>query len=253
MRFQGAILAVACVGALLACAADATQLKASADQRALLRTSLAVAEEKIGFKKTVKATGDGASKAGGAAVDGVAEAGETIGAPIAQAVAAVNSYVDNQLVSDLTAAGNTIKNQLANLVCDNTGGIFAVTVSCSLALAAAVCAATEGAAPGCVDKSLELYEKLAIAIGLAAVAVIFRCTYFHILRQIPGLCEGRAYGIATHVANAVVADPYTSVCTLTIGCSCGPSSCTFECANDPSVCYGSTYTDAFKAMLNLIE
>jgi hypothetical protein len=241
MRFHVAYLVGACVAALLACSAHATQLEARADLRALLRNSVRsemdVAVAKFSFKKATKVVVD------------------NVGAPVAKVIGKMDSYVDNQLVKDLTIAGNKIKDALEKIVCNNDAGMFAVTLSCSVALQAAICSATKGAAPGCLpgDEVFTLTQRILISLGLSTVSLVFRCTYFHILRQIEGLCEGRAYGIAMQVANAVVADPYSVACSLTVGCSCGPSSCSFSCANDPAVCHSKTYTDAVKAFLNLID
>lgn len=239
MRFQVAMLVVACVGALLACETHATQLKSSADQRALLRTSLAVAEEKFSIKKAAKQTGGA-----------VSNVGETVGAPIAKAMSNFDGKI---LVNSLTVAGNAIKNQLDKLVCNNDAGLFAVTLSCSLALTSAICTSTNNFAPGCIPAWKAPFDKIVTIIGLSAIMMILRCTFFHVLRQLPGLCEGRAYGIAQNVANLAVKDPYSSACSLTIGCSCGPDSCAFACANDASVCYGSAYTDAFEDMLDVFS
>jgi hypothetical protein len=236
---RGSTLVGACVGALLACSAHATQLEARADLRALLRNSVrsemdvAVANP---FKKATKAVVN------------------NVGAPVAKAIGKMDSYVDNQLVKDLTIAGNKIKNALEKIVCNNDAGMWAATLSCSIALQAAFCSATKGAAPGCLPggEVFTLTQKLLIALGMAKMSLVLRCTYFHILRTIEGLCEGRAYGIAMQVANSVVADPYSLACSLSIGCSCGPSSCSWSCANDPAVCHGTTYTDAAKDFLNLI-
>ena len=57
----------------------------------------------------------------------------------------IESYVDNNRMDDLNNNGEYIANEL---ICTETGRP-ATTLTCAIALAAAVCAATEGAAPGC--------------------------------------------------------------------------------------------------------
>jgi hypothetical protein len=281
MRFHVAALVAVCVAALLACAAHAAQLKATADQRALLRNSVRNEMAVAGplkaagkaAKSGTKAAGNVASTAtagatnvantaAAAAADAAADAAAATAAAAAAAAkaaaaatAAIDSYVDKELVDDLKVVGNAIKNQLDKLVCGNEIAYAATVISCSISLAAGVCSATSGAAPGCVPSSFKLMEKVAIAVGLSAVSIIFRCTYYHILKTIPGLCRGRAYGIAQFVANSMVSDPYTNICTASIGCGCGPESCMFACANEEqaAICEGATYTNAMKSMLDILD
>jgi hypothetical protein len=186
----------------------------------------------------------------------ITKVAETIAAPVvnvgADVIRRIDSYVDNTLVNDLRIIGKAINDILDKLVCSDVG-IFATTLACSLSLTSAVCGATAGAAPGCITGVASQLARLAIAVSTATLALFLRCTYFHILRTIDGLCEGRAYGIAMQVANGVVADPYTIACSLSIGCACGPTSCSFSCANDPAVCYGDTWKDGGKDFFKLVE
>jgi hypothetical protein len=271
-EMRGSILVGACVGALLACSAHATELEARADVRALLRNSVrsemdvAVAgpfkRAKEAVSGTTKAVGSAVSSTTNAVVnhvvspvtDGLAK-GFGKGSAIAKGFGKMGSYVDNQLVKDLTIVGNAIKKTLDKLVC-NDAGMFAVTLSCSIAIQGAICSATKGAAPGCLpgDEVLTLTQRIVVSIGLATVSLVFRCSYYHLLKQFePALCKGRAYGIATQVAHALVSDPYSMACSLAIGCSCGPTSCAFSCANDPGICYTETYTDAVEDFLNVLN
>jgi hypothetical protein len=71
-------------------------------------------------------------------------------------------------------------------------------------------------------------EKVAATLGLAAIGLIFRCSYYHVLKNIPGLCDGMAYGIATQIGYAVTSDPYSIACNSAVYCGCG--SCTYSCS-----------------------
>jgi hypothetical protein len=177
------------------------------------------------LKKAGKAISSGASKASST----VGSVGTAIGAPVANVISKIDSYVDNTLVKDLTVVGNAIKDQLDKLVCGSDVGLLAVTVACSLSLSTAICSAFSGAAPGCVPESFKLMEKVAIAVGLTAVSIIFRCTFYHILKTLPGLCKGRAYGIAsltpwcptlTRICAPLLSAAHV---VLPAACSCAPT------------------------------
>jgi hypothetical protein len=163
-------------------------------------------------------------------------------------VGSIESYVENDLIDDLEKIGDYIANEL---ICTDIG-MPATTLTCAVALAAAVCAATEGAAPGCFPESMSLMEKVAATLGLAAMGLIFRCSYYYVLKNIPGLCDGMAYGIATQIGYAATSDPYSIACNSAVYCGCGQ--CTYSCSYPgKETCEGSTYLNAMKDIGNAIK
>lgn len=289
MRFHVASLVVA-VAALAV--GDATQLEAGADQHALLRNRVRseMARPRLNFKNTVNAVAGVATlppvtlppvpKATLPPVpkltlppvlppltlppalpkipDLVTPVGQIIDGPLKGAITytvdGINNYVENRLVDDLKMAAEELVKQLNNLACVRDESRFALTLVCAYQVQAQICLNTGGAAPGCLPWWTFLVKKILVAVGQVTFSFILRCTFYHIFKQLPGLCRGRAFGIAGTIANFAVADPYTSVCTIVIGCSCGLDTCTFACQNEEQTaqCYGDTYADAFKDMLEAL-
>lgn len=142
-------------------------------------------------------------------------------------LAFTSDYVEQRLQSDLVWLGQ----QIGDAICKNDIGRSVAITSCAVGLSAAVCAATDGLGPGCLQG--DTLQKGIQAIGLAAIQNGFQCAAFATIRSLPQApCDGVSWSIATAISSFLVSDPYTPICDAIIKCSCGAgSTCPFTCDN----------------------
>lgn len=171
--------------------------------------------------------------------------GETAWTALIHGTQTVDDYVEHHLVSDLEWLGD----QLGKFLCDTPGIQTAEVILCSTALNAAACAATDGMAPHCantVDQAL--VTTLLSTIKETAFDMVVSCAVYHVLKR-TGMCGGIAYSLGYQLATNLMDDPYSSICTVAVSCSCDSDKCLFSCGYPvPAYCDAQGFQDDAKAI-----
>mmetsp|Transcript_42752 Transcript_42752/g.68736 ORF Transcript_42752/g.68736 Transcript_42752/m.68736 type:complete len:225 (-) Transcript_42752:218-892(-) len=158
-----------------------------------------------------------------------------------------DNYVNNGLARDLEWFGEQIAKEWDHLVCGNAPVQNVMVFGCSKALSAIVCAATGGAAPGCLNTLNQTTgAKLMAKLESKVLGDAIHCAVFHALEGLKKLdssafCDGRRAGIAMQFTDlAMRGDPYKAVCKTGISCSC--HQCPWQCSHRvKKVCLGKNW------------
>jgi hypothetical protein len=171
--------------------------------------------------------------------------GETAWTALVYGTHTVDDYVQNHLVSDLEWLGD----QIGKFLCDTPGLQSLEVLACSTALNAAACAATDGMAPHCantVDQAL--VTTLLSTIKEASFDLVVSCAVYHVLKR-TGMCGGIAYSLGYQLATNLMDDPYSSICSAAVSCSCDTDKCLFTCGYPvPAYCDAQGFKDDAKAI-----
>ncbi|GBG29300.1 Hypothetical Protein FCC1311_055222 [Hondaea fermentalgiana] len=181
--------------------------------------------------------------------DKIENGGQDAWKGLVQGTGTIDNYMNNHFVDDLEWMGKQIA-EAYDVFCGIDVAVVAVIYACSIALNAALCAATSGCGPWCgPDK--KLIHKILEMVGVSVAYNLIKCGAYHSLKEIDGLCKGRAMGVADQLALSYLGDPFTPTCNTAVSCSCGD--CWWECSYEVhAVCQGNTWKQGVKAIADAL-